>query len=187
MISFVQSIAVVLFIGGVSSIAQCATPKIDPTCAANPTTSQIRWKNDTTDVLAVAGVATGSADSSRSPSDLNFTFDANQCAIESVDQGQVIKWSWHRDPGPSTVKGQLCTAQVATTISVSDSTPPASDCQDPVSTLKSGKVSSIITKADASCTAHNEVGDTCSISCDPGQSASCQNGTGATPPTCECK
>lgn len=37
-----------------------------------------------------------------------------------------------------------------------------------------------------SCSATNEVGDSCSISCPVGQSASCMNGVGVNPPRCEC-
>lgn len=41
--------------------------------------------------------------------------------------------------------------------------------------------------AGSSCSAHNDAGDTCSVTCPVGQSASCSNGTGASPPTCECR
>lgn len=36
------------------------------------------------------------------------------------------------------------------------------------------------------CSAHNEVGDTCSVSCPDGQSANCQNASGANLPSCYC-
>lgn len=39
----------------------------------------------------------------------------------------------------------------------------------------------------ASCSAKNDIGDTCSVDCDIGQTASCSNATGASTPTCECK
>lgn len=39
----------------------------------------------------------------------------------------------------------------------------------------------------ASCSAKNDVGDSCSIDCDTGQQALCQNATGSSTPTCECK
>lgn len=39
----------------------------------------------------------------------------------------------------------------------------------------------------ASCNAHNEVGDTCSISCPVGQSALCRNTNGAISPDCRCE
>ena len=38
----------------------------------------------------------------------------------------------------------------------------------------------------ASCSANNEVGDSCSIDCAEGQAAECYNGTGANPPQCRC-
>ena len=38
-----------------------------------------------------------------------------------------------------------------------------------------------------SCSASNDVGDTCSISCPEGQSANCVNATGANQPDCFCK
>jgi hypothetical protein len=39
----------------------------------------------------------------------------------------------------------------------------------------------------SSCSAKNDVGDTCSISCETGQAAHCSNASGAGSPTCECK
>lgn len=39
----------------------------------------------------------------------------------------------------------------------------------------------------SSCSATNEVGDRCSITCPPGQAASCANASGAGTPSCECR
>jgi hypothetical protein len=44
----------------------------------------------------------------------------------------------------------------------------------------------IAASADSSCSAHNDSGGTCSITCPSGQSASCSNTTGANPPICQC-
>jgi hypothetical protein len=38
-----------------------------------------------------------------------------------------------------------------------------------------------------SCSAHNDVGDVCSISCPVGQAALCTNAAGGGTPTCECR
>lgn len=40
--------------------------------------------------------------------------------------------------------------------------------------------------ADSSCSAKNETGGTCSVTCPSGQSASCSDTTGANPPICQC-
>ena len=39
----------------------------------------------------------------------------------------------------------------------------------------------------SSCSATNEVGDRCSITCPPGEAASCANTSGASTPICECR
>jgi len=39
----------------------------------------------------------------------------------------------------------------------------------------------------SSCSASNDVGDTCNASCPDGQAAQCSNATGANPPSCECR
>jgi hypothetical protein len=45
----------------------------------------------------------------------------------------------------------------------------------------------VVTSAKASsCSAHNDFGDTCTIDCPEGQSATCTNGIGANKPTCVC-
>jgi len=41
--------------------------------------------------------------------------------------------------------------------------------------------------ADSSCSATNEIGAYCSISCSTGEAAYCKNGLGASSPTCECE
>lgn len=41
--------------------------------------------------------------------------------------------------------------------------------------------------AGSSCSAKNDLGDTCSISCPEGEAAHCTNGTGSASPTCECR
>ena len=43
------------------------------------------------------------------------------------------------------------------------------------------------TPASSSCSAHNDVGDTCTISCPEGQAAQCFNAAGAGTPQCQCK
>lgn len=43
------------------------------------------------------------------------------------------------------------------------------------------------TAAGASCSATNDVGDTCSVTCKEGETAECSNGTGASKPVCSCK
>lgn len=47
-------------------------------------------------------------------------------------------------------------------------------------------VLSIQALADSSCSAKNDSGGTCSITCPTGQSASCSDTTGANPPICKC-
>ena len=43
-----------------------------------------------------------------------------------------------------------------------------------------------VASADSSCSAKNDAGGTCSVSCPSGQSASCSDTTGANPPICKC-
>ena len=42
-------------------------------------------------------------------------------------------------------------------------------------------------QSGSSCSASNDVGATCSITCPVGQAAECRPGTGASAPTCECR
>lgn len=45
----------------------------------------------------------------------------------------------------------------------------------------------LLALADSSCSATNEIGAYCSISCSTGEAAYCKNGLGASSPTCECE
>jgi hypothetical protein len=46
--------------------------------------------------------------------------------------------------------------------------------------------SAITTFLGGSCSAKNENGGTCSVTCREGQTASCQNASGTNPPSCKC-
>ena len=106
---------------------------------------------------------------------VNIVNSCNECrtAIMSWCDGSIRRASV---PAYGSIQIQTCGG----TITLSTDIP----CGNAIADFGQDKGLSPLT---SSCSAHNDVGGTCSISCPDGKAASCSNGTGASSPVCECR